>query len=77
MIMKMTDYFESCKGKWVMVGVDTGSGMYYQGVLEEVGEDYIVIKESENENPKLMSNRHIVFFKVMRMKENGKPRMFG
>jgi hypothetical protein len=62
----MSEYFESGKGKWVMLSVDSGTGTYYQGILEEIGEDYIVI-----------SIRHIVSYKLMRIKENGKPRMFG
>jgi len=75
--MNMSEYFESGKGKWVMLSVDSGTGTYYQGILEEIGEDYIVIRENENENPRLISIRHIVSYKLMRIKENGKPRMFG
>ncbi len=74
--MTMADYFASFKEKWVTVQGTSGT-FIFQGVLKEVGDDYIVIQESENDNPKLISNRNIMSFKPMRMKENGKPRMFG
>ena len=76
--MKMCDYFETLRGKWVMISVVSGQGAYYQGVLQEVGEDDLVIKdETTAENPYMIPTRSITSCKEMRLKDNGKPRLFG
>lgn len=75
--MKMTDYMSRFINKWVSIQVDSGSYGLFQGVLTDVGEDFVEIKETENENPKMIPFRCIVAFKPMKMKENGKPKLFG
>ena len=75
--MKMIDYFEAYREKWVSIALVSGQGAYYQGVVKEIGEDYIVIQQTENEMPVLINIRNITAFKPMRMKENGKPKLFG
>ena len=75
--MTMASYFERYKEKWVTVQTSEGSLAYINGVLKEVGDDYLVLKITENEEPLLLTYRHIVSFKPMKMKENGKPKLFG
>ena len=64
--MKMCDYFESYRGKWVTVQ----SGQSF-------GEDFIVIQVTEKENPYLIPNRNISYFKELHTNANGKPKIFG
>lgn len=75
--MKMCDYFEAFRNKWVSIHMDTGTGLYYQGVVKDVGEDYLLILTTERENPTLIPFRHIVAFKEMHVNANGKPKLFG
>ena len=76
-IMHMSDYISQYLNKWVSILTDSGAVGIYQGVLLECGEDYLVIKETENELPRIITYRHLVSLKPMRVKENGKPRVFG
>ncbi|SMC78902.1 hypothetical protein SAMN06296952_2768 [Oscillospiraceae bacterium] len=75
--MHLCDYLMTLKDKWIQVQVDSGSMVIYQGVLQEIGDDYIIIKDNTAENPQLLTLRHIIGIKEMRVKENGKPRIFG
>ena len=73
--MNMTSYLASYREKWV--SLYAGTGAYVQGVIKDVGDDYIVVQESENQNPLIFNIRNVVYVKALRTKENGKPKVFG
>ena len=73
--MKMCDYFESFRGKWVTV--QSGQSFAMNGILKDIGEDFIVIQVTEKENPYLIPNRNISYFKELHTNANGKPKIFG
>ena len=75
--MKMSDYLEAFRGKWIMVQLLTGTGCYLNGVLKDIGEDYIVILTTEKEKPTMINIRNLVSVKEMHINEKGKPKLFG
>jgi len=75
--MKMTDYLEPLRGKWIMVQLLTGTGCYLNGVLKDIGDDYIAILTTEKEYPTMINLRNIVSVKEMHVNDKGKPKIFG
>lgn len=75
MNMKMADQFEALKGKWVNVVLDSGSFTMIQGIIRDVGDDYIGVLEREDANIKYINNSKIVTLIECKLNDKGKPKI--
>lgn len=73
--MKMADQFEALKGKWVNVVLDSGSFTMIQGIIRDVGDDYIGVLEREDANTKYINNSKIVTLIECKLNDKGKPKI--
>ncbi|MBQ1894418.1 MAG: hypothetical protein II167_01865 [Clostridiales bacterium] len=73
--MKMADQFEALKGKWVNVVLDSGSFTMIQGIIRDVGDDYIGVLEREDANIKYINNSKIVTLIECKLNDKGKPKI--
>ncbi len=73
--MKMADQFEALKGKWVNVVLDSGSFTMIQGIIRDVGDDYIGVLEKEDANIKYINNSKIVTLIECKLNDKGKPKI--
>ena len=73
--MKMCDVLEGYRGKWVNIALTSGQGAYLQGIIKDAGEDYVIV-ECEGHDPMVVNLRNITYIYTLKIKENGKPKMF-
>jgi len=74
--MKMIDVLEGYRGKWVSLALTSGQGAFLQGVVKDVGEDYVILTECNDHEPVVFNLRNITYVYALKVKDNGKPRMF-